>query len=194
MRTLSAILILLVASLTTGCGKNGDEEPKAGAGEPASTVSQPTPGPVAESGSESAYSAMAYSACAVCHLADGAGIPGAFPPIRNRAGAIAVLDGGREYLMTVVAHGLMGSIRAGGQNYVGVMPGHSGTMDAAKIAAALNFAVFELSDDTEAVADVEPFTAAEVNAVTADVEAPSPMTAADLRTELTKRHGDEWPP
>ena len=37
------------------------------------------------------YSADAYASCAACHLPDGVGIPGAFPPIRNRAAKIAAL-------------------------------------------------------------------------------------------------------
>ena len=39
------------------------------------------------------YSADAYATCAACHLPDGAGVPGAFPRIRDRAATIAALYG-----------------------------------------------------------------------------------------------------
>ena len=181
----------LIALTIMGCGKNGqDNTPAPVANEPAAA-----PEPDAGTGApEAAYSAASYAACAVCHRPDGTGIPGAFPPIRNRAGAIAALDGGREYLQTVVAHGLMGKIEAGGQSYVGVMPGHLGTMNAETMAAAINFAVFELTEDSAAVADVKPFLAAELEAVAAAVESPSPQSAADIRADLAARHGEQWPP
>ena len=106
------------------------------------------------------YSADAYATCSACHLPDGVGVPGAFPPIRNRAAALARLDGGREYLAAVVIYGLMGTIQVDGAQYFGVMAGLGAAMSDDDIAAALNYIVFELSDDE--VSDVDPFTAAEV--------------------------------
>jgi len=70
---------------------------------------------------EKTYSADAFATCSACHMPDGAGIPGAFPPLRNRLADIAGLDGGRDYLITAVSFGLMGTIEVGGMQYFGVM-------------------------------------------------------------------------
>lgn len=139
----------------------------------------------------SQYSADAYATCSACHLPDGAGIPGAFPPIRNRSAAIAKLDGGRDYLITVVSYGLMGTIDVAGSQYFGVMAGNIGAMTAEDIAAALNYIVFDLND--EGATDVEPFTSDEVEKVQSGVAVKSPAAAGELRAELTGNHGDKWP-
>ena len=140
-----------------------------------------------------AYGADAYVSCAACHLADGSGIPGMFPPINNRVAAIAKLDGGREFLMAVVSFGLMGTIEAGGVQFADIMPGNKGLMSAADIAAALNYVIFELVDDQDKLADVKPLTADEVVALESSVTAGGPAMAAELRKRLVERNGEQWP-
>ena len=137
------------------------------------------------------YSGDAYATCSACHLADGVGIPGAFPPLRNRAAKIAGLDGGREYLITVVTYGLMGTIQVDGVQYFGVMAGNAGPMSPKDIAAALNYVVFELNDND--TAEREPFTAEEVEKTQAAITVKSPTAAGEIRDTLSNRHGDEWP-
>ena len=138
------------------------------------------------------YSADDFASCAACHLADGAGIPGAFPKVRNRAALMAALDGGRDYLIAVVSSGLMGPITADGMNYSGVMPGQQGAMSVDAIAASLNYLVLSLVDSE--VDGLAEFSADEVaNAQKANDPA-SPMTAAGIRQELVEQHGDKWPP
>ena len=136
------------------------------------------------------YSADAYTVCSACHLASGEGIPGAFPPIRNRAASIADLEGGREYLISVVSSGLMGTLEADGMTYMGVMPGHQGSMSPETIANALNYLVFSLVDEAP---DVEPFTGDEVRVQQESSESASPATAASMRGKLTDQHADKWP-
>ena len=140
-----------------------------------------------------AYSADAYATCVACHLADGIGIPGMFPPINNRVAAIAELEGGREFLMTVVSFGLMGAIEAGGVQFAGIMPGNKGLMSAGDIAAALNYVIFELVDDQDKLADVKPVTADEVVALESSVQAGGPAMAGELRKRLVERNGEQWP-
>ena len=137
------------------------------------------------------YGDEAYATCAACHLPDGAGIPGAFPRIRNRVAGIAALDGGREYLITVVSYGLMGPIEVDGNPLFGVMAGNTGALSDEEIAAALNYVVFELND--AAVEGVEPFDAGEVEAVKAATSLKSPAGGGELRVKLVAEHGDEWP-
>ena len=137
------------------------------------------------------YTADAYATCSACHLPDGAGVPGAFPPVKNRAAAIAALEGGRDYLVKVVSFGLMGTIQVGGAQYFGVMAGNSAAMSAVEIAAALNYVVFELNDGD--ASGVEPFTAAEVERIQAETAVKSPTGAGELRRELEASHGEQWP-
>jgi mono/diheme cytochrome c family protein len=136
------------------------------------------------------YSADAYATCAACHLPDGAGVPGAFPRIRDRAATIAALDGGREYLVTVVTYGLMGPIEVDGNAFYGIMAGNTG-MSSEELAAALNYVVFELNDND--ASDIEPFTAGEVEAVQAATTLKSPAGGGELRVDMVAKHGDEWP-
>ena len=125
--------------------------------------------PPIASAADGEYDADAYAICSACHLAEGVGVPGAFPPIRNRAADIAVLDGGREYLVTVVSYGLMGAI----------------------LVAALNYVVFELNDgDSEGIA---PFSEDEVEEIQPRVDVKSPAGGEMLRRELSEKHGDQWP-
>ena len=137
------------------------------------------------------YSADDFASCAACHLADGVGIPGAFPKVRNRAASMAALDGGRDYLITVVSSGLMGSITADGMIYAGVMPGQQGALSADDVAAALNHLVMILVDDE--TKDVAEFSADEVTKAQEANELAGPMTAAGMRQELVEQHGDKWP-
>jgi len=140
---------------------------------------------------DDAYSGDAYATCSACHLPDGAGVPGAFPPIRNRAATIAGLEGGRDYLITVVTYGLMGTIQVDGVQYFGVMAGNAGPMAPEDIAAALNYVVFELNDND--ATEHEPFTAQEVEKTQAAIAIKSPTAAGELRKTLSNKHGDQWP-
>lgn len=140
---------------------------------------------------EDEYSGDAYATCSACHLPDGVGVPSAFPPIRNRVSRIAELDGGREYLVTVVTYGLMGTIEVQGVQYFGVMAGNAGPMTPADIAAVINYVVFELNDGE--VNGVDPFTAEEVEEIQSAIAMKSPAGGGQLRSELTGKYGDEWP-
>ncbi len=139
------------------------------------------------------YSADAFATCSACHLPDGAGVPGAFPPLRNRLAAIAGLDGGRDYLITTVSFGLMGTIEVGGMQYFGVMAGNNGAMTAEEIASALNYAVFELADDEDTASSVPAFSAEEVSSAQSKASVESPAVAGKLREKMLEQHGDQWP-
>jgi len=106
---------------------------------------------------------------------------------------MASRDGGRDYLITVVSFGLMGTIEVGGMQYFGVMAGNNGAMTAEEIASALNYAVLELADDKDAARSVPAFTADEVSNSQSKISAAGPAAAAKLREVLLQQHGDEWP-
>jgi cytochrome c553 len=101
-----------------------------------------------------------YTTCSACHLADGKGVVGAFPPIANRLNDIAVDSLGREYLISVVLLGLKGSIKADGKSYYGVMQGFSANFSDEEISAVLNYVIVDLS--TKKPEKFESFSALEV--------------------------------
>lgn len=79
--------------------------------------------------------------CASCHQANGAGIPGAFPPVAGHASDLAV-EQDRAYLVELMLYGLQGPIQVDGASYDGVMPAWSQLSDA-QLAAVTNYIVTE---------------------------------------------------
>lgn len=84
--------------------------------------------------------ATIYKRCAACHLANGAGVPGAFPPLKTDVRKLAGTPAGRRYLALVVIRGVSGPITVEGKQYRGMMPAQAGLNDA-QVAAVLNFVV-----------------------------------------------------
>lgn len=137
---------------------------------------------------EATYAALAASAptgddvgarvfratCAPCHQADGAGLPGAFPPLRGHAPTLVATR--REHLARLVLFGQQGPIEAAGQRYDGAMPGSPQLTDA-EVAAVLNYVTrawgnaallpagaAAFSPEEVAAARATPLTPREVNA------------------------------
>ena len=81
----------------------------------------------------SAASSQAVSAfrerCAVCHAADGAGVPGIYPRLRGRIGEIASSAAGRDYLIQVILFGLAGPITVDSVGIDGFMPAFADLSD-----------------------------------------------------------------
>lgn len=104
--------------------------------------------------------ARVYQRCAACHLATGAGVPGAFPPLKADVRALAGMPAGRRYLSLAVIKGLSGPIDVEGKPYRGMMPAQAGLDDEA-VAAVLTHVTGTVAGGGKAV---KPFTAAEVKA------------------------------
>ncbi|HET9155733.1 MAG TPA: cytochrome c, partial [Myxococcaceae bacterium] len=76
--------------------------------------------------------AAVYTArCAACHQANGAGVPGAFPPLA----ASEWVKGADTALVDIVLHGVQGPLKVGGASYSGQMPGLKAQLSDAEIAA-----------------------------------------------------------
>ncbi|HZW99971.1 MAG TPA: cytochrome c [Trueperaceae bacterium] len=104
--------------------------------------------------------AVAYGTCAACHQANGAGIPGAFPPLAGHAAELYQAD--PSYMIDVVLYGLTGQIQVDGVSYNGFMPSHEHLADA-EIAAILNHVMTSFGNE-EAVDSFEAYTEADVEA------------------------------
>jgi mono/diheme cytochrome c family protein len=61
--------------------------------------------------------------CAGCHQADGAGLPGVFPPLAGHVGDLYAAEEGPRHLANVLLFGMQGAITVDGAEYAGVMPG-----------------------------------------------------------------------
>ncbi len=73
--------------------------------------------------------------CAACHQANGAGVPGAFPPLAESDW----VGGNEERLILLTLHGLVGPILVNGEPWDGVMPGQGDSLDDNQIANVLTY-------------------------------------------------------
>jgi mono/diheme cytochrome c family protein len=76
--------------------------------------------------------------CAFCHQAGGVGVPGQFPRLAGRAGAIAATSEGRKFLPGVLLNGMSGRITVDDEPILGIMPGFDMLSDD-DIAAVLTY-------------------------------------------------------
>ncbi|HMH64512.1 MAG TPA: cytochrome c [Rhizomicrobium sp.] len=111
--------------------------------------------------------------CAFCHQAGGVGVPGQFPRLAGRAGAIAAKPAGKAFLPKVVLNGISGRITVDGEQILGIMPAVDSLSDE-DIAAVLTYIT---GLDHKPVV----FTAAEIKAARAQPKI-SP-------TDLAAQHG-----
>jgi mono/diheme cytochrome c family protein len=116
--------------------------------------------------------AAIYKRCAACHLGDGAGVPGAFPPLKANAKSLAATTNGRRYLALTVIRGLSGPITVEGKSFRGIMPAQAGLNDA-QVAAVLNHVLRGAS--------AKAFTPGEVAGYRAGGAALAPSAVARLR-------------
>jgi len=79
-----------------------------------------------------------YKKCIACHLADGAGVPGAFPPLNSGVDILASTEAGRTYLVLVIYNGLRGTLETESGIYNSVMVRQAGGKSPADIADVLN--------------------------------------------------------
>lgn len=136
---------------------------------------------------EQSAQAESFQRCAVCHLATGEGIPGAFPPLKGRIADIAASPEGRNYLIAVVNTGLMGNITIDGIPYMGVMPAQGPSHDANAIRDALNYSV-QVLDRDNVPPDWQPISTDEVRRVISAEPATSAMENGRLRQDLLSKY------
>lgn len=111
-----------------------------------------------------------YQRCAACHLPDGAGVPGAYPPLAGHIGDLLAAEGGRAYVVAALDRGAIGNVEVAGVTYRGMMPAQTSTLKDEDVTALLNYLVAAFAPD----AGIAAFEVEEVNALRA---AAKPMTA-----------------
>lgn len=118
--------------------------------------------------------------CMACHQAEGAGLPGVFPPLAGNVPTLLAADGGREYLTLVLLYGLQGAITVDGQTFNGAMPAW-GHLSDDQLAAVLNHVGTDWGNQLPS--GQGPFAGAELAAARAEVLTPQQVYA--LRQELS---------
>lgn len=126
-----------------------------------------------------------YQQCSACHLPTGDGVPGAFPPLKNRVAAIASSDEGRAYLIHVINKGLMGQLMISGQSYMGFMPAQGNTYSAEQLTDLANYLVTELDQDNM-TESWKPYAVDEVKAMQS--KSVSAMENSKLRKALVEKY------
>ena len=69
------------------------------------------------------------NSCAFCHQAGGVGVPGQFPRLAGRVGAIAARPEGKAFLLTVLLNGMSGRVTVDDQPILGIMPAFDSLSD-----------------------------------------------------------------
>jgi mono/diheme cytochrome c family protein len=121
--------------------------------------------------------------CAACHLADGTGVPGSFPPLAARLGPLVAAPHGRDYLVLVVQMGLMGDLQINGSRYRGVMPAQGPWLGDESVAAVLNYVLKQFNAKT-LPAGWHSFSANEVARIKARYADPSVAQMQQLRADV----------
>lgn len=118
------------------------------------------------------------NSCAFCHQAGGVGVPGQFPRLAGRVGAIAAQPEGKAFLSRVLLNGMSGRVTVDDQPILGIMPAFDSLSDD-DIASVLSY----LSGlDHAPVA----FTAGDIKAARAEPRL-SPTDVAAQRTDLAAK-------
>jgi mono/diheme cytochrome c family protein len=112
-----------------------------------------------------------YTTCAACHMANGQGVAGVYPPL---AGSEWVA-GNEERLIRIVLHGLNGPITVSGKEYNNVMAPLGAALKDDQIANVLSYVRQEWGNNFP---EVKPETVARVRAETASHK--GMWTAAEL--------------
>ena len=82
-----------------------------------------------------------YARCAACHLDDGEGVPGIFPPLAGHVERFFASVDGRAYLSRLVIGGTSGVVEVRGMEYRGNMPAVVADLSDVEVADLLNYLV-----------------------------------------------------
>ncbi|AOS43513.1 Cytochrome c-552 precursor [Lacunisphaera limnophila] len=172
-RLLTLALSLLTLALT-GCGPaekttvaSTAAPASAAPGAPAAPAAAPAPATEAEL---AAGKAVYQRVCIVCHMADGKGVPAAFPPLNGSE----VIAGDPDRLIRIVLHGLQGPIEVAGKTFNSVMPPQGPILKDHEIAKVLTYVRHTWGNGASPVSDQA------VTTVRKNVQRPTPWTWAEL--------------
>lgn len=147
-RLLLPALSLLALGLT-GCGPS---EKATAAPAPAAPAAAPVAvAPAKATDAELAAGKAVYQrVCIVCHMAEGQGVPGAFPPLN---GSQHLAESDPTKLIRIVLHGLQGPVEVAGKTYNNIMPPQGPLLKDHEIAKVLTYVRHTWGNGAPAVTD-----------------------------------------
>ena len=129
---LSAMLAACSNSANSAASADNDASASASAAPAAPAATSA----VAQNGASANDGAGVYvTNCSSCHQTNGAGLPGAFPPLVHNA----VVIGDAKNVVHIVKFGLNGKIQVGSQAYNGTMPAWGQNLSDGQIASVITF-------------------------------------------------------
>ena len=132
---LKAGALVALAAMLAACSNSASSAANADNDASASTAPAATSA-VAQNGASANDGAGVYSTnCSSCHQTNGAGLPGAFPPLANNA----VVTGDPKTVIHIVKFGLHGKIQVGPQMYNGMMPAWGQSLSDGQIGSVITF-------------------------------------------------------
>jgi mono/diheme cytochrome c family protein len=127
----ASAVALSACSNSANSAANADNDAAAAASTaPAATAA------VAQNGASANDGAGVYSTnCSSCHQTNGAGLPGAFPPLAMNP----LVTGDPKAVVHIVKFGLHGKIQVGSQSYNGMMPAWGQNLSDGQLASVVTF-------------------------------------------------------
>jgi|HubBroStandDraft_6_1064221.scaffolds.fasta_scaffold1024668_2 mono/diheme cytochrome c family protein len=134
---LMAGALVAVSTMLAACSNSASSATNADNDAAASASTAPAAtSAAAQDGASANDGAGVYSTnCSSCHQTNGAGLPGAFPPLANNA----VVTGDPKNVIHIVKFGLNGKIEVGSQAYNGTMPAWGQNLSNGQIASVITF-------------------------------------------------------
>ncbi len=145
---MSASAAALAALAITACGGGGDAQP-GGASPAAQPATQTAAAQPAAAQAPNGQAVFART-CQTCHMANGQGTPGTFPPLAGSE----IAAGDKQRVIRIALHGLMGPITVKGVRYNNVMPPWKSLSDA-EMAAVLTYVRSNFGNNASAVTPEE---------------------------------------
>jgi mono/diheme cytochrome c family protein len=129
--------LVAIATLVSACSSSASSAANADGDTSAAASTAPAAtSAVAQNGASANDGAGVYSTnCSSCHQTNGAGLPGAFPPLAMNA----VVTGDPKAVVHIVKFGLNGKIQVGSQAYNGTMPAWGQNLSDGQIASVVTF-------------------------------------------------------
>lgn len=162
-RILSTALLLAAVAACGGGGEEATTDTGAGAAATQTAAAGPASGE------------QLYQRCATCHMPDGKGMPGTYPPL---AGSEFATSANVAVPIRVVMHGMQGPVTVAGAEYNSIMPAY-GTgveMSDEEVAAVLTYVRSQWGNNAS------PVTAEQVATERAATRtATGPVTAEELK-------------
>ncbi|GJM29320.1 MAG: hypothetical protein DHS20C17_19550 [Cyclobacteriaceae bacterium] len=137
-------LLVLLTALFSACGAGQSQQDEAK--ETPQSMINPEPEPSGSAVVNENGKKIYDQYCVVCHMADGQGVPNAFPPLTQTE----YVNGDADRLIGIVLNGLSGEIEVKGQVYNGVMVAHNFLNDQ-EVADVITYVRSSFGNDASAV-------------------------------------------